>query len=533
MPKIDYSRPEVRALMPKWQKIRHCIDGQDAIKSKKELYLPRPNPTDKSKENLARYDAYLKRAVFYNVVDNTVRGLTGQVFAADPIFSAGDSETAGDGDDAAEKSPLAPVIADADGAGVSLMQLAKKSLSEALAFGRCGIMVDFPLAPMDVDGVPRAFTASEVQAGAARPTIMQYGPEQVINWRTRLVDMKSILSLVVISRDFIKMDDGFELQMDVEWRVLRLDAQNLYVLEVWRKNDDPQTKFTEPFVLFQSVMPTDSTGQRLAFIPFSFIGSLNNNELPDKPPMYDMVELNLAHFRNSADYEDSCYMVGQPTPVFAGVTKDWVTEVWKGQVQLGSRGGVPLPAGGTAELLCAVENTMIKEAMDTKERQMVALGAQLVQDKQVERTLGEAQMEAATVSSTLVQCAKNVACVMTNALKWASLFYGPEDETIDYQLSTDFAISKMDPLERTAAVADFQAGLLSWTEVRYAYRQSGLAYLDDKKAKEEIEQDQQDAIDMNATDPATDQNGDPIDPNKPQSTTKPKGKTSGDANSGS
>jgi hypothetical protein len=515
MPKIDYSRPEVRLLMPKWQKIRHCIDGQDAIKFKRELYLPKPNASDKSKENQERYEAYLKRAVFYNVVDNTVRGLTGQVFAADPVFSAGDSE------ESAENSVLKPVILDADGAGVSLMQLAKKSLSETLAFGRCGVMVDFPLAPLDENGVPRVFTAAEIQSGAARPTILQYSPEQIINWRMRLVDMKLLLSLVVISKDFIKMDDGFELEMDTEWRVLRLDAQNLYVLDVWRRNDDPATKSAEPFKLFQSVMPTDSTGARLAFIPFSFIGSLNNNELPDKPPMYDMAELNLAHYRNSADYEDSCYMVGQPTPVFTGVTKDWVTEVWKGSVQLGSRGGVPLPQGGTATMLQADANTMIKEAMDKKEQQMVALGAQLVQDKQVERTLGEAQMEAATVSSTLVQCAKNVACVITKALQWASLFYGPEDETIDYQLSTDFAITKLDPLERTATVADFQAGLISWTEARYTYRQSGLAYLDDKEAKAEIEKDQAEAVNMDATDP-TDPNADPNDPNNPQDPTDPK-----------
>lgn len=499
MPKINFTRTEVGGLVPKWDRIRACIGGEEAIKKLGDKILPRPNPSDVTQENRDRYDGYLKRAVFYNVLDNTLRGLVGQVFAADPVVELPDN--------------MKVMEADVDGNGVTLIQQSKAANTDTLAFGRCGLLMDFPEGKADGS----AFTAAEVMNGEARPTIQLFDPAAIINWRTSWVNGRSLLTLVVLSSQYVAVDDGFELKYDDEWRVLRL-VDRVYTVEVWRKREksggavpnssDPTDSETD-FYIHRTFEPTDYSGKPLDFIPFTFIGSLNNNELPDKPPMYDLAEINIAHYRNSADYEDSVYMVGQPTPVVTGLTVQWVKDVFKDKpIQLGSRGIVGLPAGATAAMLVASENGMVKEAMESKERQMVALGAQLVEQKEVQRTLGEAQMERAVVNSTLVQCAKNTAAAYTKALQWASLFYGPMNLTIEYQLSTDFSIVRMTPEERSAWVADLQAGVVSWTEARYAYRQSGLAYQDDKEAKAEIEKDQAEAVDLDAEDPA----GDPPNP---------------------
>lgn len=491
MPKINYTRPEVGNLLGRWELIRDCISGQDVVKQNQRKYLPKPNPADCSPENDARYLSYLERAVFYNVTDNTLRGLVGQVFSTDPVVELPDA--------------MLVMEADIDGAGVTLTQQAKKALNDVLAFGRCGLLTDYPKA--NEDGTP--FTAQQIQDGSAKPTILLYDPEQIINWRTRLVDGRKVLSLVVISTEYIAVDDGFELKTDREWRVLRLDESNLYVQDVWRKrdtgikaNDDDMD-----FYIVDTIQPTDYSGKRLGYIPFQFVGSLNNNEAPDKPPMYDMAVLNMAHYRNSADYEESVYMVGSPTPYFTGLTDQWVQETMKGTVQLGSRAAVPLPKGSTAGLLVATENGLVKEAMADKERQMVALGAQLVEQKTVQRTLGEAKMEKAVVNSTLVQCAKNVAAAYQQTLEWACDFYGSSPEEVDYQLSTDFAIAGMTPEERQAWLADLQAGVVSWSEVRYAYRQAGIAYLDDEQAKAEIEKDAAEAVDLDKEDEEIPGNG--------------------------
>ncbi len=85
-------------------------------------------------------------------------------------------------------------------------------------------------------------------------------------------------------------------------------------------------------------------------IPFSPIGSENNDPMPDKPPMEDLAHLNIGHYRNSADYEEACFIAGQPTPWASGLTEDWVKDVMKGTMYLGSRGIIPLPVNGACGL---------------------------------------------------------------------------------------------------------------------------------------------------------------------------------------
>ncbi len=492
MPQIDYTRDEVKRQLSRWTLIRDCLSGQEKIKEKGTEYLPMPNAADKSEENKERYKAYKQRAVFLNAVDNTVQGLLGQVFAADPV---------------AELPPaMELLLEDCDGEGMTLTQRAKKVLAEDLALGRSALLVDFPKAMIDpTSNLERDFTRAEMQDGTARANILQFDPENVINWRTKLVGGKRVLSLVVIAMKYISYDDGFEIKEDDEWRVLKLDAANEYVCEVWRltsTGNTPGTTNAQPakqFVLFDTYKPRDATGKPLGYIPFTFVGSLNNNESPDKPPMYDIAVLNIAHYRNSADYEDSVYMVGQPTPVATGLTSSWIKEQWGDKpLQLGSRGIVPLPVNGDFKLVGADENKMVIEAMNQKERQMAMLGAQLVEKKEVQRTLGEAQMERAQVESVLVQCAKNVAAAIQKCLRWAAAFYGEDPEKCLYELSTDFAISKLTPEERKALIAEYQGGLVSWEEARYALRQSGLAYEDDAKARTQIDAEAQTRIDMAA-----------------------------------
>ena len=94
----------------------------------------------------------------------------------------------------------------------------------------------------------------------------------------------------------------------------------------------------------------------------------------------------------------------------------------KGEVQLGSRAAVPLPEGGSMGLIQASANSMPKEAMDTKERQMVALGAKLVEQKQVQRTATEAGLENASETSVLASAANNTAEAFRKALKWCMEF---------------------------------------------------------------------------------------------------------------
>lgn len=462
-PNVAFTRPEYNDLLPRWKIIRDCIAGAQSIKKAGDVYLPRPNAADTSPENQARYEQYKQRAVFYGVTGNTLKGLTGQVMAEDPALEL--------------PKLLEMMKDDVDGAGTSFVQQATKTLNLVVPHGRAGLMVDYPT-------VERAATMKDLMEGKVRPMITLVEPWDIINWRTVSIGGTVRLALVVLSEQYVSDDDGFEQEWAPQWRVMRLDEDGLYVLEEWIV--DPQNK--DEFILKPlkdrageeaQYFPTDSAGKRLNYIPFQFIGAVNNDVTPDLPPLYDLAELNVAHYRNSADYEEACYICGQPTPYFAGLTEDWVKNILKGTIQLGSRAAVLLPENATAGLLQAEQNSMPKEAMEAKERQMVALGAKLVEQKTVQRTATEAGLENASETCTLAMISNNVSDAYEKALRYALGFVDvkamEQDKIVTVELNTSFAASKMDPQARAQLVAEWQAGLLTDEEARLNLVRAGVA----------------------------------------------------------
>lgn len=473
---VAFIRKEVRDQFNKWGMIRDCLAGQEAIKGAGTKYLPMPNPEDQSKENKDRYESYKERAVFYNVTRRTLDGLVGQVFMREPVLDL-------------KNAKLQPLVLDVDGAGVSLAEQGKKTLADTMSYGRVGLLTDYP----ETDG---SVSLADQEKGFIRPTILLYQPDQIINWRTVVVGARKLLSLVVLKESYTVEDDGFEPVEGTQWRVLKL-IEGVYTVEIWREQPKPvdsvggttQVIGTGPvYDIADTFVPVDASGNPFDEIPFTIIGSVNNDPDVDEAPLYNLAVLNIGHYRNSADYEESCFLVGQPTLFAAGLTEHWVTSVLKGEVRMGSRAALPLPEGGTAGLLQVNPNSMPKEAMETKERQMVALGARLVEQRNVQRTLGEAQIEESGETSILATVSKNITAAYNRHLKFASAFVGGAD-TSTFTLNTDFIAAAMTPEERAQLVSEWQSAAISYTEMRNALRKAGVASLEDEKAKSESEED--------------------------------------------
>ncbi len=469
---VTFVRRELVEALPRYMLIRDCI-GQ-TVKNKGELYLPKPNPSDRSEENNLRYEAYIERAVFYGVTGRTLGGMVGQVYARDPEIKVPDL--------------LKVVVDDATGTGLSLIQLSKDAMREAVAIGRDGIFVDYP----QTNGPT---TRKQQLDGEIRPTMTIYNSENITNWRHTKRGGKAVLSLVVLS-EMRDIEGEFEVKQERQYRVLRLMAGWVYQMAVYRETPTAQAS-ANPFlagavkktwqIVEGPLTPVGSDGKPMTEIPFNFIGAINNDSTIDEPPLYDLSELNIAHYRNSADYEEASFIVGQPTPWFSGLTEDWVDEVLEGEVLLGARGAVMLPENSQAGLLQVSPNIMPMEAMKHKEAQMVALGARLVENRAVRRTLGEVKDANASETSILASCANNVSAAFTSALVWAGRFMGAATDGISFKLNTEFALTTMPADERNALIADMQAGAVSWTEVRTALRRAGVVFQSDEDARTEIE----------------------------------------------
>lgn len=472
MPNVSFQHPDYRANASSWALIDDCIAGEQTVKSRRTKYLPQPNAADMSQANALRYDGYLTRAVFYNVSRRTLAGLVGTVFEVEPVTALPDT--------------LKPVVQDASGSGISLEQLAERSVRLGLKHGRLGLLVDFP-------DMPEGISAEE--AAKIQPTITAYNALEIINWRVEEINGKDVVTLIVVTEQYPVSDDGFEVKYMVQHRALRL-TNGVYSVEIWRRDR------TAPY---KTMTPKRADGSPWPYIPFYFAGSENNDAEVDDAPMYDMCSLNLAHFRNSADFEESAYILGQPTPWVSGVTESWVSEVFKGPIQLGSRAVIPLPANGNAGILQPNETTMAKEAMEHKEEQMIALGARLVQNKEVERTKYEAQSEDATQTSILANVAKNVSAAITNALRACLQFLPgmaePSETELFYRLNTQYKLAGLSTEELQSVISAWQDGAIMWEEMRDRLRFARLATRDDATAKTAVtkERDEADAREVKKT----------------------------------
>lgn len=489
-PQVDYVLPEVTIATPLWAVVRDCLDGQAAIKKKGEVYLPMPNAEDTSLENLARYAAYQIRGIFTNFTARTLQGMTGTVFSKDA--------------EAILPAELEVMHEDVDGGSVTMDQQAKKVLSDVISVGRVGILTDFPPTEGTV-------TRRQVLNGDIRPTLQFYFAENIINWRTTVINGLRKNTLVVLREKYIKDDDGFKATEDDQFRVLRL-TNGVYTSQIYKKGGAGY----EPEVL---ITPKQSNGKPFDYIPFEFIGSENNDPGIDASPLLDLSNLNIGHFRNSCDFEEMVFLLGQPTPIFTGLDKDWVDNVLQGRIILGSNVAVPLPDGAAAMLLQITESSLALDAMEHKERQAVALGARLVQNSTVQRTAKEAGMEEASETSLLLSSAKNVNSAYANALRSAAMFAGATiTKDIGYKLNTDFDILRLDAPGRAQLLAEWQRGILTFSEYRSILRRAGVATLDDDKAQEELDAEAQRNMENMGLDPAVQNDGvTPVDKNDPAS----------------
>jgi hypothetical protein len=483
-PNVSFIRPELSSLMPQYVLIRDCLEGETRIKDCGETYLPMPGAltystvdTEFNAQLKARYSRYKRRAVFFNATRRTLAGLIGQVFIRDPEI---------------ELPPIFDKIKEnATGAGATLIQECKKAVGFNLAYSRGGVFVDYP----ETNG---GASIAEVEAGDIRPTVTVYGPTEIINWRVIDRGAREVLSLVVLAESYGFGDDGFEVKNACQFRVLALDESGNYYQEVFKEADPskwdgyniPKDK---EFNHREKITPIGADGQPLKEIPFFFFGGQNNDSSPDNPTMYDLASINIAHYRNSADYEESCHVVGQPTPVVTGLTQEWIDKVLGGVLKFGSLGGIPLPEGADAKLLQPESNDMIKEAMEAKERQMVALGAKLVEQKSVQRTKFETQVDNTSETSTLSSAAKNVESAFLWALKWCGRYLGLSESQINgfkFSLNTDFDLANMSAEDIRGVVENWTKSAITFLEMRAFLRKAGQATEDDTKAQATIAAEQ-------------------------------------------
>lgn len=343
--------------------------------------------------------------------------------------------------------------------------------------GRGGLLVDAP--------ETAAATAAEQNAGLLNPVIAFYTAENIINWRLTRVGSVNRVTMVVLREVWEYSEPGaeFETKFGEQYRVLDL-IDGRYRQRIYRFDAEGGAQ-DEVIEIFPEL------GEQLrGKIPFTFIGASNNDATIDDAPLLPLAELNIGHFRNSADNEESSFVVGQPT-LFIAPGENMSMEQWAEAnphgVRMGSRSGHNIGHGGNAFLVQAGENNLAKQNMLDKENQAIQIGAQLITPTQ-QITAESARLQRGADTSVMATIARNVSMAYTDALRWVAAMLGLREGTeIEFKLNMEFFLQPMTAPERAQWMADINAGLLPATAYYAALRKAGVTDWTDEEITTAIE----------------------------------------------
>jgi Domain of unknown function (DUF4055) len=440
-----------------WQKVRHAVAG-DLVSYLRNVGANEPDPN----YGAARQKEYRDGAICYNFTKRTLSGMVGAVMRKEPEQTIPDK--------------LEYLLQNADGSGVGLWQQAQDTLGEIDSVGRGGLLVDAPNV--------QAATMAEQNAGLLNPVLAYYTAENIINWRTERVGSVNRVVMVVLREQYEYQDgaDEFSYMCGEQYRVLDV-YDGKYRQRVYRFDATGAELTGEVAEIYPQLGGLDA-----GLIPFTFIGATNNDHTIDDAPLLPLAELNIGHFRNSADNEESSFVVGQPT-LFIAPGESMSLEIFKeanpNGVKMGSRSGHNIGAGGNAFLVQADANSLAKDNMLQKEQQAIQIGAQLITPSQ-QITAESARLQRGADTSVMSTIAANVSQAYTQALKWVAGMVGGPEDGIEFRLNTDFFLQPMTAQDRAAWMADINAGLLPATAYYAALRRAGVTEWSDADIKDAI-----------------------------------------------
>lgn len=469
---IDSTHPLYDEFFPKWARARDVIAGEDRVKEAGETYLPR---LDSQSDD--EFDGYVHRASFFNATGRTADGFSGMVFRRDPIFKLPEVNT-----------PAGKVLdrfkTDIDMLGTSLYSYVKHVANAIMATGRGGTLVEWH----DVE---------------QRPFVCFYEAEQVINWRMERINGTMTLSLVVLRETFDapKDDDPYDLRAVPQIRVLRLvsgegraargengssgesdssaprERRPTYVVEVWRQTEDAEKKGDPHWELVESLEPK-RLGQPLGFIPFVFHGPLNDLPTPTKPPLDDIIVVNLGHYRLDADFKHGLHFTALPTAWVAGFDKETTLKIGSSTAWVSDD---PQARAGYLEFQGQGLQTFEREK-DRVERLMAILGSRMLESqKRVSESAEALSLRQAGESSVVANMSGSISKSLTKVVRWAYWWLTSEEdpeeipaETVSVELNKDFETATMTAQELVAVVQAWQAGLVSHDSALNLLRQGEL-----------------------------------------------------------
>jgi hypothetical protein len=435
-----------------WQTCRDVFAGTRTIHAAGERYLPKFD-----RETQKAYQRRSTSVSLYNGFRRTVLALAGMICQRQPTLGA----------------DVPQIVRDdwehIDGLNHGRV-FVRHMLRDGLTVGLNGILVDYPTVE-DVDSI----RLDEEQRLGLRPYWVLIRAEDVLSVRAQRVGGRLMYTQIVI-RETTEIEDGaFGTRQRVRYRVFRHDAGGVQgatgpTFEIW----EDQVTFESDRAVITTVLVQEARSVRgargpLSRIPFQpFFAGEQVGPFEAAPPLLDLAELNLDHYRVQVDRRNAITLACTATPVLTGVTDEEV-----GDVVLGPTSALVLPNPEATASFLEVTGTAFaptKDELQMIEQHMAAVGiAFLYGETRAAETAYAKELDANAQNSTLTLTVDNAEDALEGALELHCEYRGFPAASIT--LNREFLKIVMSP-DMFARVSDAQMrGQLSLSTLHEIWRQ--------------------------------------------------------------
>ncbi len=467
----DSTHPTYDQSIEAWEMVRDCIAGSRQIKRKTIRYLP-PLGLQTGPE----YFSYIMRAVFFNALKRTLQAFVGLIFRSDPKVIAPDT--------------MGEFLRDSTMTGKSFYDVSKETVRAVLSIGKRGTIIDWHKQE------DRAF-------------LITYEAEDILNWQYRRINGTTMLAFIVfkeLSSEFIAEDgvtiappsgyDYAEYEQLREYELIEDDAGLPYLrVRVKRMKGAPVSSASKTGVkkvpapstewrIIDEFFPTRGI-QPLTRIPFVVHGPEVNELDATEVPLEGIADINLSHYRSSADLKNALHLAGVPTPIFCGFS-----DLKQNQVFLGTNKAIVSEDANAKAYFLSYNATggvaAIQKDMENEEAQMAALGARML-DKQTSRSGGNPEAfqtvlarqsgDHSALMSATIACTQSLSDILQWVAWWMDRsVVNPEDlnDEVKTELNTKYIETTMDSPMLTAIWTVYLGGGISFDMFFAAMQEGGL-----------------------------------------------------------
>ncbi len=392
----DYHHPAHEEMESAWEIVDAVERGTLYLRSRGEDYLQR-----NFAETDGAYAYRLSSAILFNAFARTKNALVGMVFKRDVKLA----------DDNPQQ--IVDQWENIDNAGTHGAVFAKEFFGKMMRDGHAAILVDMPPA------LAAGATLADERATNRRPYWVMYEADQIVNWRTQIINGQTVLTMVVFEEETLEPDGEYGVEEICRYRVFR--RQNGAVSwQLYREIEDKDGK--EKLILEQE------GATNLTEIPVAIGYSRKTGLMTSSPPLLDIALLNLAHYNKYSDFSTLLHLT---LPILCRKGFDPSIE----NLAIGPYTVIDTTTDGNVWYAEPSGNGLKPQAEDLKEREdrMSKLGLALISSKTPSKnqTATETILDNLQEQSDLATAARSCQDALELALSFHAQYLGLEAGSVE------------------------------------------------------------------------------------------------------